>query len=97
MKTKEQIDLEIAKLNELKPATREKSLFGDDHHAAIDAQVTVLSDYMDLHDIYESYGDESTDEFYQNVLDGAIAAYEWMMDGGGAYAAPSEGWSELTA
>lgn len=95
MKTKEQIAAEIAKLTEMKPSVRRGSAFGDDHHAAIDAQIDVLTDWMDEDAIYDAWGDEDADEFAQNVLDAALEAYNWMYSTNTE--APSEAWAELCA
>ena len=43
-KTEEQISAEIAALVALKPKVRQRTAFGDDNHAAIDAQLAVLRD-----------------------------------------------------
>lgn len=92
MKTKEQVAVEIATLTEIKPNVRHSNAFGDDHHAAIDAQIAVLTDWMDEDAIYAAWGDEDADEFAQNILDEALAAYGWMY---GDELAPHEGWSDL--
>lgn len=92
MKTKEQIDAEIAALNEMKPSVRHRSAFGDDHHEAIEAQLSVLRERMDSDEIYAAWGDEDADEFAQNVLDEALAARDWLI---GDEPAPSEGWACL--
>ena len=42
MRVKKQIDKEIAALKKMKPNVRRSSAFGDNHHAAIDAQIDVL-------------------------------------------------------
>ena len=92
MKTNEQIDAEIAALNEMKPSVRHRSAFGDDNHEAIEAQLSVLRERMDTDEIYDTWGDEDTDEFAQNVLDEALAARHWLI---GDEEAPSVGWASL--
>lgn len=42
MRTPEEIQKEVTGLKEIKPKVRHKSLFGDDHHAAIDLQIEIL-------------------------------------------------------
>ena len=95
MKTNEQIDAEIEALRKMKPNVRRRSGFGDDHHHAIEAQMSVLREKMSIDEIYEAYGDEDADEFEQNVLDEAIAAHDWMMGGLAEDNAPSVGWVDL--
>jgi len=97
MKTKEQIDTEIETLRKMKPNVRRRSAFGDDHHHAIEAQMSVLREMMSTDNIYDAYGDESADEFEQNVLDEAINARDWMMGELAEDNAPSAGWAGLVA
>lgn len=89
----EQIRTEIATLFELKPNVRQYSGFGDDHHAAIEAQVSVLEQSMTTDDVYDSFGDEAADDFAQNVLDEALRAADWLE--GETDEAPSVGWQDL--
>jgi hypothetical protein len=42
MRTPEEIDKEIQALEEIKPKVRHYSSYGDDYHAAIEAQIDVL-------------------------------------------------------
>lgn len=92
-KTQEQIDAEVAALVAVKPKVRETNAFGDDNHAAIDAQLAVLRERMSHDDVYDAYGDEDSEEFDQHTLDAALSAHDWMV---GTLAAdegsPSEGW-----
>ena len=88
----EEISAEIAGLQEIKPRVRRCSFFGDDHHAAIDAQIQVLEGRMDeteIHDEQEKMG------WPQSVLDAALDARSWL---DGEYvdaASPVESWKEL--
>jgi len=93
MKTTEEIKNEIEKLATMKPNVRHYSAFGDDHHAAIQAQIEVLENRMDNDDVYDTFGDEDSDDFRQNVLDQADYAARWMRDEEDA--APSEDWQGL--
>ena len=92
-KTEEQINAEVEALVAVKPKVRELTAFGDDNHAAIDAQLAVLRERMDHDDVYDAYGDEDSDDFDQHTLDAALSAHDWMV---GTLAAgegsPSEGW-----
>lgn len=53
--TDAQIKKEIKKLKEMKPKVRQFSAFGDDHHAAIEAQIQVLEEDMELEEIDEEF------------------------------------------
>lgn len=77
-KTEEQISAEIAALVALKPKVRQRTAFGDDNHAAIDAQLAVLRERMSSDDVYSAYGDEGMDEFDQHTFDAALSACDWM-------------------
>ena len=68
-KTEDQINTEIAALVALKPKVRERTAFGDDNHAAIDAQLSVLRERMSSDEVYYAYGDEDADDGEQG--DGA--------------------------
>ncbi len=87
-RNKEEIKKEAETLREMKPRVRQFSAFGDDHHAAIDAQIEVLEMGLNDDDVYDRFEDEG-----QNVLDEALHAYEWLT--GENENAPSVGWAEL--
>ncbi|MBI2770028.1 MAG: hypothetical protein HYX47_10420 [Burkholderiales bacterium] len=92
MKTKEQIDAEIAALRSMQPNVRHYSAFGDDNRAAIGAQVEVLEKRMDLDQVHAQF-DRS--DVRENVLTDAITACDWM-EGRLADDAPmSEDWASL--
>lgn len=93
--TQEQITAEIAKLREIKPRVRRSSAFGDDHHAAIDAQVEVLEDRMDEDQIYDrsEMAEDDIGFYSENTRDQALEARRWMR--GEQDTAPSAGWAEL--
>lgn len=93
--TGEQVQAEIDALTEIKPKVRRFSAFGDDHHAAIDAQMEVLCRLDDEDDVCARYDEEP-----QNVQDAAREAAQWLAgdwdvkehDG---QKKPSESWREL--
>lgn len=102
--TPEQISEEILALINFKQLVRRFSGFGDDNHAAIDAQREVLSEGLSMNDIYDRFGSDEDDleegdfddGFDQHQLDCAIEAHDWMtgeraIDEG----RPSEGWKVL--
>lgn len=84
-------DEEIAALTTMKPTVLRFSMFRDDHHAAIDAQITVLTQRMD-HDKVEAEFGESA----ENIREEAVDAHDWMH---GLQAndmlKPSENWASL--
>lgn len=77
-KSEDQINAEIAALATLKPRVRKHTAFGDNNHAAIDAQLEVLRKRMDSDEVHDTYGDENADEFDQYTLDAALTAHDWM-------------------
>jgi hypothetical protein len=89
--TEKEIIAEMKKLDKMKPKVRRRSMFGDDNHEAIDAQLHVLSNKLTESDIYANYEDEESDNTH--VLDSALDAYRWMQ---GEEVAPSESWEGLT-
>lgn len=78
MKTKDQINAEVAALVAIKPKVPKRTAFGDDNLAAIDAQLAALRERMSSDEVCDAYGDEESDEFDQYTLDAAITAYGWM-------------------
>lgn len=88
MRTNEEIQAEIDKLTTMKPNVRHYSAFNDDHHAAIDVQITVLEKRMDMGEVSDRYGDEE-----MNIWDAAQEAAEWM--NGEGEIIPSEEWQSL--
>lgn len=80
MRTKEEIQAEIAKLTEMKPRVRQFSNFGDDNHKEIDEQLYVLRTDMDDDDALELEG-------------AAYDAYQWKQ--GDEDESPSASWEPL--
>lgn len=81
----EEIIAEIAMLRKLKPSVRQRSMFGEDNHAAIEAQIYVLENNSDDDDIYNRYQptDEETGEADESgnnrhELDCALEVRRWM-------------------
>ena len=91
-----EIAAEIAKLTAMKPTVRATSMFGDNHHDAIDAQVEVLTKQMSETAIYDRFGDPLDDDpdQPQNVVEAAIEARLWLV-GEGDGAPPSAEWQQL--
>ncbi len=94
--TEEQIKDEVKKLLEMKPTVLPNSMFGDDHHAAIDAQIRVLEnldEFFDEEEI-ERIAGEDEEGWADNVCDQAIEAFRWT-EGESEDGAPSKGWENL--
>ncbi len=100
--TKKQIKKEIAALKKIKPRVPRTNFFRDDHHAAIDAQIKVLSESMSIDRVFDEFpstemsGGRVPEEdcVAQNVHEAAYEAARWLNDDE-EIAAPSEGWEEL--
>ncbi len=76
-KSTDEISKEIASLKDLRPKVRRTSMFGDDHREAISAQINVLEARMDADAIQLAWGDDTAEEFAQNVYDAAMTAHDW--------------------
>jgi hypothetical protein len=70
-----EIKEEIKGLVALKPTVRRTSMFGDNHHDAIDAQVEVLIHNLSEDDIYRRSDDG---DWKDNVKDAALEARAWL-------------------
>src|SRR5574337_583637 len=75
--TATEIQRQVAGLRVLKPRVLRRSMFNDDHHAAIDAQVEVLEDDLTEDAIYNR-SDEDAEGWPDNVRDAALAARQWL-------------------
>jgi hypothetical protein len=95
--TAEEIKVEIEKLREMKPKLPRTTKFGDDNHAAIDAEIEVLENDLDEDEIY-SKGPEDEDhddsEWSQHQMEAALYTRQWM-EGEAEDGSPSEGWAPL--
>lgn len=92
MRSRIEIDTEIKALEEMKPRVRRTTYFGDDNHAAIEAQLEVLRGNVDEDEIQDKFDDG---EWTEHERDNAQQAVDWMeeyTDEG----SPSENWQELT-
>lgn len=93
--TEKQIKAEIEKLKKMKPNVRPYSMFGDDHHRAIEAEIVVLEERL-------TEPDDVRDRFEfapENVRDHAEIAAQWLQ---GEYEGfdekdkcPSDSWKSL--
>lgn len=85
--TPKAIAAEVATLKAMKPKVKRYTFFGDDNHAAIDAQIQVLE--QNLSD------DEIGRRFSGEVQSEAFNARNWLE--GDAGNPPSKDWKELAA
>lgn len=98
MRTPKQIKAEMDKLKTMKPKVLRRSMFGADHHAAIDAQVEVLTKTLHPDAVYEEFPNRETtgveEDYPSNVFEAALEAAEWLHEKE-KQLAPSVGWKEL--
>ena len=87
-RTPEEIAAEVAALQALKPTVRRYTLFHDDNHAAIEAQITLLQE-PDPEDAFEDYAIEDGEHIYF----AANEALDWLR--GDNDEAPSISWADL--
>ncbi len=88
VKTDTQVEEEIKELRRLLPKVVRRSLFGDDNHAAIEAQIRVLEERLDEDDIDDEFDDEY-------VRSNAQEAFNWRTGEEADAEDPSSGWSVL--
>lgn len=93
--TKEQIEAEVAKLREMAPRIRQRSSFGDDNRAKIDAQIAILSgektlSYFEVDETCEDFDESDSEIFFE-----AKAAHDWMTEGRLEDGPLSAGWEKL--
>lgn len=88
------IRAEVDWLTANKTRIRKINGFGDDNHAGIDAQIDVLKNRLDNDDIYDTYGDEDSDDYSESILSHALDALAWL-EGDSGSEKPSDGWKGL--
>lgn len=104
MKSAAKIAAELAALKQMRPLVPQFTMFGEDNHAAIDAQIWVLENPLRTEAaIYERYQpmiedddeglvhDESGDG--RHALDNALETHRWIK--GEEKESPSQGWRPL--
>ncbi|HXQ38144.1 MAG TPA: hypothetical protein VN843_29335 [Anaerolineales bacterium] len=64
-KTQEEINEEIKKLREMKPKVRRFTMFGDDNHEAVDAEIRALEESATEE---ETYDWEEDGDFSQHAV-----------------------------
>ena len=94
MRTREECNAEVDKLEAMKPNVRMMTAFGDNNHDAIDAQIDVLRGYMDDDIFNDEYGDN--EDVTDHVRDSAQYAFDWMNEmNDDTESSPSEDWIGL--
>jgi transcription elongation GreA/GreB family factor len=83
---------EIEALTELMPKVCQRTAFGDNNIAAIEAQIEVIEKRMSYDQIADREDDETWNEF---VASSARDARAWL-DGDSEDGPQSQGWKELT-
>lgn len=88
-KTDEEIADEISALQALKPRLRRHNHFGDDNHAAIDAQIAVLAERMTRDQVRARFPEDGCDKLFM-----AQIASDWLWGEvpGGDDTPPSQDW-----
>ncbi|MDP2008215.1 MAG: hypothetical protein Q8K45_21295 [Rubrivivax sp.] len=87
VKTSAQVLVEMAALEALKPTLRRYSVFRDDNHRALEAQLQVLVGRLDAAAAQQLFGADEP-----HVLDHALHAAAWLTSD---IAAPSQDWKAL--
>lgn len=93
-KTAAEIAAEIKALTAIRPKVRRYSLFGEDNHARIDAEIAVLREDLDDDAIYDRFQDEANPDENPPELDAALHARQWM--DGHEKDGLADGWRPLT-
>ncbi len=78
MRTKKEIEKQIEEIKKAKTTTPARSAFGDDNHAAMDAQIEVLTKGMDADDVYAKWEDGDNYDKNRNLIHAAESAVEWL-------------------
>jgi len=72
-KTDAEINHEIEQLRAVKPRVPNRSIFGDDNHAAVDAQIAVLTERMTKDQVRARFPEDGMDKLFM-----ALIAADWM-------------------
>jgi hypothetical protein len=100
MKTPDEIATEITKLKAIKPRLKRKTMFGDDLHDAVDAQIEVLEKRMGNDAIYDRWEATANDDCdmdegrTEHALSCALDALRWLEE---EEESPSSGWEEIAS
>jgi len=75
LRSKAEREAEVKALRELLPKIRRYSAFGDNHRAAISAQIQVIEGNMSNDEIFDM---EESGEWASNVREAASDALDWL-------------------
>ena len=75
-RNQKEIDTEIVKLQEIKPKVLKESMFGDNHHDAIDGQIRVLKDDLSEDNINFMRDDGDITDSVAEAMHDAVAWVE---------------------
>lgn len=89
MKSNEEIQVAIAKLKAIRPKVLPRTVFDDDNLEALDAQIQVLEELMDVDDIWDEWWEEEKEEYVRNA---ALEADAWINDEEEAPAVLADSW-----
>lgn len=79
MKTQEEKNDMVEKLENSKQEIAEFSIFGDENWIQIDAQVAAIKENMDEEDVIENYGEEYNEDDESNpITHAALTAISWV-------------------
>jgi hypothetical protein len=92
--TEKQIAKEIQTLKTMKPNIVRYSMFGDDNHAKIDAQIEVLEERLSEDEVYNRFEDSDNPDRTYDLVSCARYAAEWLI-GQAEDGVPSKGWEGL--
>lgn len=90
MRTLDEIKAEIDKLTSLKARVPRRTLFGDDNHEAIDAQIKVLDERMDEDGVWAEWPEEDSADM--RLRENALEAVKWLEGENDQLADDPEGW-----
>ena len=94
-RTVQELEKEVHALEALKPRVRRFSKFGDDNHAAIDAQIKVFREDLSEEDIYKEWEDPDNYDANRYLIDSALVAAAWRDGESEDGLAPSDDWKPL--
>jgi hypothetical protein len=90
MKSTKEIEAEIKTLKTFKPKIQRTTFFGDDNHAAIEAQIEVLKQQMTEDEVF---GKQDSEEWTEHQSGAARDAANWLS--GDEETSPSSSWKSL--
>lgn len=97
MRSDKEIKDQIARLQAVKKRVQRRNFFGEDNHAKIDAEITVLEERLTENDCFDRTAEEGEDddskEWDWNTGESARDAAMWLA--GDSDEDPASGWEEI--